>query len=112
MKKTFIISCFLMAAQGFAQQNYWSKIKDNTSVSRENLAPRWTAPNRFSLYQLDIEKLKADLKKAPQRLSGDESLVVKFPGADGNIRSYIVQEASVMEPGLQSQFPEIRSYTG
>lgn len=112
MKKTFIISCFLMAAQGFAQQNYWSKLKGNTSVSRENLAPRWTTPDRFSLYQLDIEELKADLKKAPQRLSGSESLVVKFPDADGNIRSYIVQEASVMESSLQAQFPEIRSYIG
>ena len=109
--KTFILSCLLMAAHGFGQQNYWSKLKDDRTV-KENLQPRWTVPNTFSLYQLDLEKIKADLKNAPQRFSKGESLVIKFPDADGNIRNYIVQEASVMEPELQAKFPEIRSYTG
>ncbi|MCS3871344.1 hypothetical protein J3D55_004260 [Chryseobacterium ginsenosidimutans] len=109
--KTFIFSCLLIAAQSFGQQNYWSKLKD-TKVDRENLQPRWTTPNTFSLYQLDLEKIKADLKNAPQRFSKDESLIIKFPDSDGKIRDYIVQEASVMEPELQAKFPEIRSYTG
>jgi hypothetical protein len=109
--KTFIFSCLLIAAQSFGQQNYWSKLKD-TKVDRENLQPRWTTPNIFSLYQLDLEKIKADLKNAPQRFSKDESLIIKFPDSDGKIRDYIVQEASVMEPELQAKFPEIRSYTG
>lgn len=109
--KTFIFSCLLIAAQAFGQQNYWSKLKD-PKVSRENLNPRWTNPNTFSLYQADLEKIKADLKKAPQRFSGNEGLVMKFPDPDGNIRDYIIQEASVMEPELQAKFPEIRSYTG
>ncbi|WP_082738257.1 reprolysin-like metallopeptidase [Chryseobacterium sp. CCH4-E10] len=109
--KIFIFSCLLIAAQAFGQQNYWSKLKD-PKVSRENLNPRWTNPNTFSLYQADLEKIKADLKKAPQRFSGNEGLVMKFPDPDGNIRDYVVQEASVMEPELQVKFPEIRSYTG
>ncbi|MFC3159304.1 hypothetical protein ACFOEQ_12970 [Chryseobacterium arachidis] len=108
--KTLIVSCLLIAAQGFGQ-NYWSKLKDN-KVSRENLNPRWTTPNNFSLYQLDLDHIKADLKNAPQRFSNDESLVIKFPDSDGNIRDYIVQEASIMEPELQAKFPEIRTYTG
>lgn len=109
--KTFILSCVLIAAQGFGQQNYWSKLKENR-IAKENLNPRWTTPINFSLYQLDIEKIKAGLKNAPQRFSNDESLMIKFPDSDGKIRDYIVQEASVMEPELQSKFPEIRSYTG
>ncbi|GAA5097005.1 zinc-dependent metalloprotease family protein [Chryseobacterium ginsengisoli] len=109
--KTLIVSCLLIAAQSFGQQNYWSKLKDN-KVSRENLQPRWTTPNNFSLYQVDLEKIKTDLKKAPQRFSNDESVIIKFPDSDGKIRDYIIQEASVMEPKLQSKFPEIRSYTG
>lgn len=109
--KTFILSCLLMAMQGFGQQNYWTKIQ-NSKIDRENLSPRWTTPNIFSLYHLDLEKIKADLKKAPQRFSGNESLVIKFPDADGNIRDYIVQEASVMESQLQDKFPDMRAYTG
>ncbi|WP_294284470.1 reprolysin-like metallopeptidase [uncultured Chryseobacterium sp.] len=109
--KTFILSGLLMAMQGFGQQNYWSKIQDS-KVNRENLSPRWTNPAVFSLYRLDLKKIKDDLKKAPQRFSADESLVIKFPDADGNIRDYIVQEASVMEPKLQAEFPDMRAYTG
>lgn len=109
--KTFILSCLLMAIQGFGQQNYWTRIQDN-KVNRDDLSPRWTNPAVFSLYRLDLEKIKGDLKKAPQRFSADESLVIKFPDADGNIRDYIVQEASVMEPKLQAEFPEMRAYTG
>ncbi|SMP16725.1 reprolysin-like metallopeptidase [Chryseobacterium profundimaris] len=109
--KTFIFSCLLIAAQAFGQQNYWSKLKD-PKISRENLSPRWATPNAFSLYSADLENIKADLKKAPQRFSGNEGLVMKFPDSDGNIQDYIVQEASVMEPELQAKFQEIRSYTG
>lgn len=109
--KTFILSCFLIAVQGFGQENYWSKLKENR-ISKENLNPRWTTPNTFSLYQLDLEKIKSDLKNAPQRFSNDESLIIKFPDSNGKIIDYIVQEASVMEPELQAKFPEIRSYTG
>lgn len=109
--KPFIVSCLLIAVQGFGQQNYWSKLKDQ-NVSRENLSPRWTTPNTFSLYQLNLDKIKADLKTAPQRFSKDESLIIKFPDSDGKTRDYIVQEASVMEPELQAKFPEIRSYVG
>lgn len=109
--KTFIFLCLLIAAQFFGQQNYWSKLKD-IRVNKENLNPRWTIPNTFSLYHADLEKIKADLKRAPQRFSGDESLLIQFPDSDGKIRDYIVQEASVMAPELQAKFPEIRSYTG
>lgn len=109
--KIFIFSCLLIAAQAFGQQNYWSRLKD-PKISRENLNPRWTTPNTFSLYEADLEKIKADLKKAPQRFSGNENLIMQFPDSDGNIRDYIVQEASVMEPELQAKFPEMRSYTG
>jgi hypothetical protein len=109
--KTLILSCLLIVAQGFGQENYWSKLKENR-ISKENMNPRWTIPNNFSLYQLNLEKIKTNLKNAPQRFSNDESLIIKFPDSDGKIRDYIVQEASVMEPELQAKFPEIRSYTG
>ncbi|MCX8526098.1 M12 family metallo-peptidase [Chryseobacterium formosus] len=109
--KTFIISCLLIAGQGFAQQNYWSKQKEN-KAERGELKPRWVTPKTFSLYQLDLDKIKSDLKNAPQRFSKNENLVIKFPDSNGGVRDYIVQEASVMAPELQAKFPEIRSYTG
>lgn len=107
--KLFLLCSLLLTVLSFGQQNYWTKITRNSS---DELRPRWTNPKVFSLYQLDLDKIKNDLKKAPQRFSGDESLVLKFPDSDGNIRNYIVQEASIMEPALQAQFSEMRTYTG
>ncbi|KUJ50781.1 reprolysin-like metallopeptidase [Chryseobacterium sp. JAH] len=107
--KVLASSLLLFAILSFGQQNYWTKLTRNTS---NELRPRWTTPKVFSLYQLDLERIKIDLKIAPKRFSGDENLVIKFPDADGNVRNYIVQEASVMEPELQAKFPEIRTYIG
>ncbi|MCY1663279.1 hypothetical protein [Chryseobacterium sp. SL1] len=36
--KTFIVSCLLIAAQVFGQQNYWSKLKE-TKIEREKPEP-------------------------------------------------------------------------
>ena len=107
--KLLSLSCLLLAILSFGQQNYWTKLNRN---STSELRTRWTNPKVFSLYQLDLEKIKNDLKNAPKRFSGNENLIIKFPDSDGNVRNYIVQEASVMEPELQAKFPEIRTYTG
>ncbi|KUJ57107.1 reprolysin-like metallopeptidase [Chryseobacterium aquaticum] len=110
MKSKLLLLCsLLLTVLSFGQQNYWTKITRNSS---DELRPRWTNPKVFSLYQVDLDKIKNDLEKAPKRFSGDESLVLKFPDSDGNTRNYIVQEASIMEPALQAQFPEMRTYTG
>ena len=110
MKSKLLLLCsLLLTVLSFGQQNYWTKITRNSS---DELRPRWTTPKVFSLYQVNLDQIKNDLQKAPQRFSGDESLVVKFPDSNGNIRNYIVQEASIMEPALQAQFPDMRTYTG
>lgn len=104
--KIFTIACLALANVAFGQ-NYWSKTSKTIST---NLAERWLKPTEFSVYQVNLENLKADLAKVPQRFSKDESHVMTFPGTDGIYREYIVQEASVMAPELQAKFPEIRSY--
>ncbi|CAA7196381.1 reprolysin-like metallopeptidase [Chryseobacterium potabilaquae] len=109
--QTFIFSCLLIAAHGFGQQNYWTKINE-ARISKENLKTRYVQPKAFSLYELELDQIKNDLKNAPQRFSGNENLIIKFPDAEGNIKNYIVQEAPIMEPELQAKFPEMRSYVG
>ncbi|SKB98537.1 Por secretion system C-terminal sorting domain-containing protein [Soonwooa buanensis] len=109
--KITLFACTLIATQVFSQQNHWTKI-NNADARQENLNLRWVTPNKFDLYQVDLEKIKSELQTAPQRFSKNESLVIKFPDSDGKIRDYVVQEASVMEPELQAKFPEIRSYVG
>ena len=107
--KTFIFFRFIGCSI-----NFWTtKLLEKTDGEKEKeLAPRNVMPKTFSLYNLDLDKIKEELKKAPERFSDDHSLVLKFPDADGEFHDYIVQEASIMEPELQERFSDIRSYTG
>lgn len=106
--KIFTLSCLLLAMLTFGQ-NYWTKSK---ITSNKNLAQRWVQPKQFALYEVNLDQLKNDLTKVPQRFSKDESKLVTFPTADGKFKEYIVQEASVMEPELQAKYPDLRSYVG
>ncbi len=106
-RKIFTLLLLFSIMFSFGQQNYWSKVDGARNLE---LRERRSSPVKFLLYQLDLNQLKADLANAPQRFSKNESLVIKFPDADGNFRNYVVQENSIMEPELQAKFPEIRSY--
>lgn len=107
--KIFILSCLFLGILGFGQQNYWTLSRD---ASKTGVKFRKTQPALYKLYNLNLEKIKTDLATVPQRFSADQSHEFIFPDADGNFRTYIVQEASVMEPELQAKYPEIRSYVG
>ena len=106
--KMISLSVLLLGFMGYGQ-NYWTKM---TSKPTQNLSAREAIPTNSSLYQVNLEQLKNDLLKVPQRFSPDQSHVMKFPATDGKFRDYVVQEASVMEDELQAKFPEIRSYVG
>lgn len=106
--KIFILSCLMFATLGFGQ-NYWSKIN---VAPKSNLAQRDSKPKEFSVYQVNLEKIKADLATSPQRFSKNQSRSITFPDVNGKFKSYEVQEASIMEAGLQAKYPDLRSYIG
>ncbi len=107
--KIFTLSGLLLAALGFGQQNHWSKA---SKIPTDNLNSRMANPTVFSVYNLNVEKIKADLVNAPQRFASSTGKLITFPDSDGNYKQYIVQEASVMAPELQAKFPDTRSYVG
>jgi len=111
MNKKLLFSVGVMfSGMLFSQKNYWKQVSgvDN----RLPVYDKTATPSKYKLYQLNVEEIKADLSKAPQRFSNDESLVLKFPTAEGKLVDYVIQEASVMDPVLQAKYPNLRSYLG
>ncbi|WP_304343135.1 reprolysin-like metallopeptidase [Chryseobacterium koreense] len=106
--KITLLSGLLMAISGFGQ-NYWTK---SSSVPTKDLNVRMTKPNSFSIYDLDLNKIKAVLAQSPMRFSNTPGQLVTFPNAEGKFMQYLVHEAPVMAPELQAKYPEIRSYIG
>jgi gliding motility-associated-like protein len=101
----------------FAQNNrgnVWQDVAKSTINADENVSQN-SLPDEARTYQLNITQLGSVLQNAPEQFSEaarNTSIIVNFPNSNGVSQSFRVYEASVMEPALQAQFPEIRSYAG
>ena len=106
-KKLLLAVGVLFSGMVFSQKNYWKQVSgvDNKAALYDKTAQ----PAKFKLFKLNVEEIKADLATAPKRFSNNESLVLKFPTAEGKLVDYVIQEASVMDPALQAKFPDIKS---
>jgi len=121
MKKIYIkftlvvLAVAMYSMSGFAQQgsSLWTKVTKNQALKSE-LAIRKVEPSKADFYQLDIDMLRQQLASAPNRktFQGQSQVIVQFPDANGNLESFRIKEASIMEEALQQQFPNMRSYVG
>ncbi len=109
-KNLLLIVGILFFGLSSAQENYWKAAP--ILSQKQSVSERRVMPVEYRLYTLDLDGMKASLKKAPDRFSFDESLLLKFPDANGKFADYIIQEASVLDPELQAKYPDIKSYVG
>lgn len=109
-KKLLFSAAVMFSGLMFAQKNYWQKVAGVDS--RVATYDKTATPTKFKIFKVNFDGIVADLATAPQRFSENESLVLKFPTAEGKLVDYVIQEASVMDPLLQAKFPDIRSYVG
>ena len=114
MVKQLLTATGIMASMLLsAQKNFWSPVQKNAAFGKTvSLKDRTTTPTDYKLYKLDVQGINSELSKAPARESGNESLVLKFPNADGKLVDYVVKEASVMAKELSDKYPGIKSYVG
>lgn len=66
----------------------------------------------YKLYNLDFNGLKAQLEQAPSENAGYSNVVVDFPNQNGELTSYRIFYAPVMEQGLADRYTDIKSYIG
>ncbi|SDZ82410.1 zinc-dependent metalloprotease [Bizionia paragorgiae] len=110
MKKKlhYVLSCamLMLCFSVVAQTNHFKKV---TNKGQQN------ALQSHQTYSFDVNELMGELSKAEQRGNSkalSNNLVLELPNLDGQLESYFIQEASVMAPELQAQYPQIRSYVG
>lgn len=95
-----------------AQKNFWTPVQNTGLAGKSGLKERRTLPTDYKIFSLNMDGIKSELAKAPARGSENESLVLKFPNAEGKLIDYVVQEASVMAKELSDKYPGIKSYVG
>lgn len=114
MKKTifYALASILIFSTSYAQNSLWTKTSDERVNVLEKM-DRISIPSKYDLYSLDFAAMKSQLQQAPMENSaGVSNLIVSFPNAQGELERFKIFEAPVMDPGLASRYPDIKSYYG
>ncbi|WP_300567939.1 zinc-dependent metalloprotease [Flavobacterium sp.] len=114
-KKLLLITvCILTICQVSAQTNkFWTAHeKENDKIITSKSVERASFPEKFDLYDLDINPLRAILFSATNRMVSNKGIVITLPNTKGELEQFEMFEASNFEADLQAQFPDIRSYVG
>lgn len=112
-KNVGLLAAFLLAGTAFAQSDsFWKPAtqESTTSLTKED---RKAIPDKFTLFELRTNELKAVLATAPTRKSGlSSSTIISLPTNNGELEAFRVFEASVFSDGLKAKYPGIDSYVG
>ena len=111
--KQKIIIPILFTFIGLSAQNNIELWQTSTLGETESKAKvfRNTIPQEFKLFTLNIDELNMLLADAPERFTVESNTIIELPTKDGIIQNFRVYEASILDPSLQAQHPNIRSYT-
>ena len=119
MKQIYFFStaifCVLSANVLFGQNNTlpFEKI-DETQIEKKPLERR-LVPQRYEVYQLNINTLRSILTTAPKREFPQQTpseVILTLPTPDGSRQDFVVYYDPIMEKGLEQKFPEIKTYCG
>jgi hypothetical protein len=83
------------------------------SLAASPLAQQITGP--FRTLSVARAQLDAILAQAPREFTlaaRNNNVQLELPWPDGGFRRFRIEESPIMEPGLEAQFPEIKTYRG
>lgn len=104
----FCIGILSISLSGFSQvKSSWKEVGNSQKTTAEK-----GDSNYKRLYNLDIAEFKKSLGSLTLKASSSQGVSVAIPNSDGKIEQFLVTESSNFVPELQSQYPDIRSYSG
>lgn len=99
----------------FAQNNnFWQDVSESSFTKTES-QKKLIVPAVFRSLKLNTQALLDALKSAPTEFTTaaqSSPLILSLPMPDGSMSRFAVVYSPMMEPGLQSEFPNIRTYNG
>jgi len=107
---TVAIMLFSMSAQSQNFTTLWTPMSAIKAKQSEQVLRKINLKSE-EFFQLNIEELKAKVENIGHR-ENPGNTVISFPDSEGKLNQFRVFEASVMEPELQEQYPNMRTYVG
>ena len=103
---------FLFAPSALAQTaSLWTDVAEPARAASE----RQVVPEVYRTVLLDRAGMAETLAQAPEERAArgtGAGLVLSLPMPDGTFADFRVVESSVMAPGLQARYPQLRTYLG
>lgn len=96
-----------------AQSSFFSPVNENAISG--STGKREIIPDKFKTSTANIAALKAYLWSLPDEknvVNRRTAPVLELPMPDGSMAKFNVWKSSVMEPGLEAKYPEIRTFLG
>jgi len=110
-KVAAIVIAFSSLFAGSQNPNKWWTSVSDAKAKQSEQVPRKISLSSEKFYQLDIEGIKSALQNIGNR-ENIGNTIMSFPNSEGELNRYRVFEASIMEPELQAQFSNMRTYAG
>ncbi len=105
----FSLFIIFVSLQTFAQHNFWTEHGVGI-LNVGKAATRTNFPTNYKLFDANLGEMQAYLNSSLR--TSPTSIILSLPNADGYIEEFEIKEASNFEPALQTQFSEIRSFSG
>ena len=113
--KKFIMILFLtltVFSSVYSQSDLWIDIPESQITPAGN---RYIIPDEYRSVKLNLESLNLLLGSAPMEFTQraiEDLTIIELPMPDGSFQKFRFWESPAMAPELQTQYPEIRTYTG
>ena len=109
-KLHFLLLFILFVGFSYGQSKLWTKVSEEKLGGLEKME-RASVPSVYQIMHLDLNAFKQTLVGAPLDTEGHISnTIVSFPNSNGELSSFRVYEAPIMEKGLADRYPDIKSY--
>ena len=112
MKKRLLIvfGIILFSTFSVGQNRIWNEISEERLINLEKM-DRVSFPLEYKIFSLNLNSFKQQLINAPKDTDGvNSNVIIDFPTPNGQLQSYRIYEAPIMEAGLANKFPGIKSY--
>lgn len=114
MKKILLLTLISSLFFGLAsaqEKNPWTLHTSTDPIVKDKSVSRLSFPKNFILFDLNHNELRDQLFRVVEnRVS--HTVNITLPNADGGFEQFEIVEASNFEPTLQTQFPDIRAFSG
>lgn len=104
---TFLLSTFFLSAQ----TSFWSDV-DAAQIALPRNSEKALLPTQFRAVSLEINDLTKILNRSPEEFTNQKGLIIPLPMPDGSLEDFEIWESTIMESGLASRYPSMKTYRG